>query len=88
MRNELFNFKVFRSFDETLLEVIGRQDSESEVGFYIRPSHWLETDQSVAAHQHHQGHPLRSLKQIWGSNKNLLRPLVALTFFVYYGKTI
>jgi hypothetical protein len=29
---------------------------------------------AVAAHQHHQGHPLRSLKKIWGSNKNLLRP--------------
>jgi hypothetical protein len=44
--------------------------------------------QPVAAHQHHQGHQLRSLKKIWGSNKNLLRPLVALAFFVYYGKTI
>jgi hypothetical protein len=43
---------------------------------------------SVAAHQHHQRHQLRSLKKIWGSNKNLLRPLVALAFFVYYGKTI
>jgi transitional endoplasmic reticulum ATPase len=43
---------------------------------------------TVAAHQHHQGHQLRSLKKNWGSNKNLLRPLVALAFFVYYGKTI
>ncbi len=37
IRNELFYFKTFQSFDQTLLQVIGGQECESEVGFSIPP---------------------------------------------------
>ena len=36
IRNELFYFKVFRSFDENLLEVTEGPQSESEVSFFSR----------------------------------------------------
>jgi hypothetical protein len=43
IRNELFYFKLFRTFNRTLIEVIEDQESESEVGFSIRAFHWLES---------------------------------------------
>jgi len=46
IRNELFYFKVFRTFDRTLVEVIEDQESESEVGFSIRVSIGQKLDQS------------------------------------------
>ena len=43
MKNELSYFKIFHRFDGSLLQVIGDQEFESEVGFLIQPSHWLES---------------------------------------------
>jgi hypothetical protein len=39
---QIIYIRSFQSFDRTLLEVIGGQESESEVRFSIRPPHWLE----------------------------------------------
>ena len=43
MKNGLSYFKIFQRFDQTLLEVIGGQETKSEAGFLIRPSHLPES---------------------------------------------